>query len=67
MLEDDTLPAFSPAERAELYDHMNEIMAELHNLDVKELGLEKHGKTGNYAKRQINTWGRQYRLGIPGR
>jgi len=65
VLEDDRLPTFTPEERKELYDHMNEIMAELHKLDFVKLGLENHGKKGNYAKRQLNTWGRQFHLGIP--
>jgi aminoglycoside phosphotransferase (APT) family kinase protein len=36
-------------------------LARLHSYDFMELGLERHGKPGNYFERQINTWTKQYR------
>merc|ERR1711865_1194321 len=40
---------------------MGRILAELHKLDVKEIGLEGHGKAGGMSARQIKTWSRNYR------
>lgn len=53
------------AERAVIYDELNSIIATLHELDFEGLGLAKHGRRGNYARRQLKTWGRQFRLGEP--
>merc|ERR1712113_938132 len=65
VLEDERLEEESVESRAALYDHMNEIMAELHRLDYEALGLANHGKRGQFAQRQIKTWSRQFRLGEP--
>jgi aminoglycoside phosphotransferase (APT) family kinase protein len=65
VLSDDKMPEMTPLQRAQVYSQLNEIMAELHNLDFEKIGLGRHGKRGNYAKRQIKTWGRQFRLGCP--
>jgi aminoglycoside phosphotransferase (APT) family kinase protein len=62
VFRDADLPqAASPAERTKIYDHMNEILARLHTLDWKALGLDDFGKPGNYYARQIHRWGQQYR------
>lgn len=58
---DGMLPEQDPAERTAIYRSMIATLARLHNLDYREIGLENHGKTGNYFERQINTWTRQYR------
>lgn len=58
---DGTLPDQEPAERKAVYRSMIGTLAQLHNFDYREIGLEHHGKTGNYFERQINTWTRQYR------
>ena len=55
----------SGAERAVIYDELNSIIATLHELDFEGLGLAKHGRRGNYARRQLKTWGRQFRLARP--
>eukprot|EP00930_Biecheleria_cincta_P040690 TRINITY_DN27872_c0_g1_i1.p1 TRINITY_DN27872_c0_g1~~TRINITY_DN27872_c0_g1_i1.p1 ORF type:complete len:398 (+),score=59.42 TRINITY_DN27872_c0_g1_i1:44-1195(+) len=65
VLEDERMPDCSPEYRRQVWDHMNEIMAELHSLDIDKVGLGDFAKRGNYAKRQLQTWGRQFRLGIP--
>ena len=65
VLSDDRMPGLMPLERAQIYDNLNEIMAALHQIDFDAIGLGKHGKRGNYAKRQLRTWGRQFRLGCP--
>lgn len=65
VLSDDKMPNMKPAERAAIYDQLNYIMAEFHKIDFEAIGLAKHGKRGNYAARQLKTWGRQFRLGAP--
>ncbi|TNE40262.1 MAG: phosphotransferase family protein [Alphaproteobacteria bacterium] len=55
------IPEAEPAERAAIYDAMNDAMARLHNADVDALGLGDFGKKGNYFERQIGRWTKQYR------
>jgi aminoglycoside phosphotransferase (APT) family kinase protein len=58
---DQRLNGFTPAERAALFDSMNETIARLHSLDPIALGLESFGRPGNYLARQIDRWTKQYR------
>lgn len=58
--EDFTLPDTNPAERAAIYDSMNETIAHLHGIDPDAIGLSDYGRDGNYFERQINLWMRQY-------
>ena len=51
----------SNAERGAMYDEMNRVLASLHKLDPKALGLADFGKPGNYFERQVNRWTKQYR------
>lgn len=48
-------------ERRTIYDDMNSILARLHRVDWKTLGLEDFGRPGNYYARQIHRWTQQYR------
>ena len=57
---DHMLPKCSPEERALIYRNKNRVIASLHSVDFKEVGLENYGKSGNYVARQVNTWTRQY-------
>ncbi|MCC7121070.1 MAG: phosphotransferase family protein [Gammaproteobacteria bacterium] len=57
---DHLIPEFDNAQRAALYDHMNEVLAELHLLDYERAGLADFGKPGNYFARQIGRWTKQY-------
>ena len=57
---DPTMPDLTPAERAAAYDSMNEVLAKLHSYDYMALGLENHGRPGNYFVRQISRWSKQY-------
>jgi aminoglycoside phosphotransferase (APT) family kinase protein len=61
-LWDGTLPDSNPGDRRAIYDQMIDTLALLHSYDPSELGLEKHGKPGNYCERQISRWTKQYRL-----
>jgi len=47
--------------RGELYKDINRVLALLHSLDYKSLGLEGFGKESGFAARQIKTWTRNYR------
>lgn len=55
------LPGMEPAERAAIYDAMNDTMAKMHNVDIDAVGLADFGKQGNYFERQIGRWTKQYR------
>ena len=57
---DHMLPKCSPEERAIIYKNKNKVIASLHSVDYKKVGLEDYGKSGNYVARQVNTWTRQY-------
>ena len=57
---DHMLPKCSPEERALIYRNKNKVIASLHSVNYKEVGLEDYGKSGNYVARQVNTWTRQY-------
>jgi len=64
VLWDQSLPGFSPAERAAVYDEMNRVLAALHGCDVQALGLADYGKPGSYFERQIGRWSKQYAASI---
>jgi aminoglycoside phosphotransferase (APT) family kinase protein len=49
-----------PAERAAIYDAMNETLARLHSVDYAAIGLLDYGKPTDYVARQIARWTRQY-------
>jgi aminoglycoside phosphotransferase (APT) family kinase protein len=61
VLWDQSLPGMTPQERAAYYDEMNRVIALLHTIDYKAIGLESYGKPGNYFARQIDRWTKQYR------
>ncbi|MDB5396401.1 MAG: aminoglycoside phosphotransferase [Rhodospirillales bacterium] len=60
-LWDPALPAMVATERAALYVEMNRVIAALHRVDYRAVGLESFGKPGNYFARQIARWIKQYR------
>lgn len=62
VLWDGTLPDLEPDERTGTYNAMIGTLARLHNLDYREIGLEGHGKPGNYFERQVHTWTKLYRM-----
>jgi aminoglycoside phosphotransferase (APT) family kinase protein len=61
VLVDPRLPGVPPAERARIYDAMNEVLARLHTVDWRAAGLGDFGRPGNYFARQIHRWAAQYR------
>ncbi|MES2150464.1 MAG: phosphotransferase [Pseudomonadota bacterium] len=60
VLWDQSLPGMTPAERGAIYDELNRVIAQLHNIDYAAIGLADFGKPGNYFARQIERWTRQY-------
>ena len=59
---DPRLPGLSPAERAGIFDSMNEVIAQLHQIDPVAAGLGDYGRPANYMQRQFGRWSKQYRL-----
>ena len=60
LFSDVTLPGLRPAERRAIYVEMIRVLAALHSVDYKALGLSDFGKSGNYYARQIGRWSKQY-------
>ena len=60
LFSDVTLPQLSPGERRAIYFEMIRVLAALHLVDYKALGLSDFGKSGNYYTRQIGRWSKQY-------
>jgi len=60
VLWDQALPGMTNHERAAIYDEMNRVIAALHSVDVRAVGLADYGKPGNYFERQIGRWSKQY-------
>lgn len=55
------LPSLSAEDRAALYADVVRILARMHSLDYRSLGLSDYGLAGDYAARQVKTWTRNYR------
>ncbi len=60
ILVDPSMPDQSPAERAAIFDSMNDILARLHKIDPASVGLADYGRSGQYIARQVARWSRQY-------
>jgi aminoglycoside phosphotransferase (APT) family kinase protein len=58
---DPSLPGMTPEQRGAIYDEMNRVIALLHGVDPVAAGLAGYGRPGQYLKRQIERWTRQYR------
>ena len=60
VLWEQSLPGMTPSERAAIYDEMNRVIAALHAVDPRAVGLADYGKPGSYFERQIGRWSKQY-------
>lgn len=58
---DPALPDMKIADRTKIYEDMNTVLADLHDVDVERAGLSDFGRPGNYFERQFSRWSRQYR------
>lgn len=59
--DDPRLPELDRAARAAVVDEMNRVLAAIHGVDLAAVGLEDYGPDGNYFRRQIDRWSKQYR------
>jgi aminoglycoside phosphotransferase (APT) family kinase protein len=60
VLWDQSLPGMSKAERFAIWDELNRVIASLHAIDYRSVGLDDFGKPGNYIQRQVGRWTKQY-------
>jgi aminoglycoside phosphotransferase (APT) family kinase protein len=60
VLWDQSLPGMTKAQRGEIWDELNRVVALLHTIDFGKIGLQDFGKPGNYIERQIARWTKQY-------
>lgn len=58
---DPRLPGFDNDARAAMFDDMNRVLAALHDVDYRAVGLEDFGRPGSYFARQLSRWSKQYR------
>ncbi|HEX9396846.1 MAG TPA: phosphotransferase family protein [Burkholderiales bacterium] len=61
VLWDQALPGMTRGQRAAIWDELNNVIATLHTIDYRAVGLEGFGKPGNYIERQVARWSKQYR------
>ncbi|NDY90534.1 phosphotransferase [Ideonella livida] len=66
VLWDPSLPELDTSGRAAHYDEMNRVIAALHRVDFRALGLGDYGKPGNYFERQIGRWSKQFLASVTG-
>jgi len=64
--DDPRLPNLNTETRADIYDQMNRVLAAIHGVDLAVSGLSDFGPDGNYYRRQIDRWTRQYRASETG-
>jgi aminoglycoside phosphotransferase (APT) family kinase protein len=58
---EDALPEVPAAERRAIYSELNRVLAALHSVDFKAVGLGDYGKPDRYVERQVARWTKQYR------
>ena len=60
IMRDPMMPEASPRERTACYDSMNDVLARLHRVDFRAVGLGDFGRPEAYVARQLARWTRQY-------
>lgn len=60
VLWDPLLPSVPKEGRRAVYEAEIDVIAALHQVDYKAVGLEDYGRPGNYVARQLSRWGKQY-------
>jgi aminoglycoside phosphotransferase (APT) family kinase protein len=58
---DARLPGVEPDQRQAMFAAMNDVIADLHRVDWRAVGLEGFGRPGGFLARQIGRWTTQYR------
>jgi aminoglycoside phosphotransferase (APT) family kinase protein len=59
--DDPRLSELAIPDRRAVQDEMNRVLAAIHSVDLKATGLDDYGPEGNYYRRQIDRWTKQYR------
>lgn len=59
--DDPRLPAVPLSDRRLYINEMADVLAAIHGVDLDAAGLADYGPRGNYFRRQIDRWTRQYR------
>jgi aminoglycoside phosphotransferase (APT) family kinase protein len=62
VLGDHKMAGISPADRGKIFDSMNDVLARIHNVDYRAVGLGDFGREGQYIQRQLARWSSQYDL-----
>lgn len=58
---DPRLPDLGISDRNAVFDDMNRVLAAIHSVNLDATGLSDYGPQGNYYRRQIDRWTKQYR------
>jgi aminoglycoside phosphotransferase (APT) family kinase protein len=61
IITDMAIPAVTPRERRLIYESLVDVLARLHTVDWRALGLADFGRPDNYVARQLHRWTQQYR------
>ncbi|XP_028711466.1 acyl-CoA dehydrogenase family member 10 isoform X1 [Peromyscus leucopus] len=64
--KDPSLPGLEPRQRQAIYTAMNQVLCRIHSVDLRATGLDSFGKQGDYIRRQVQTWTKQYRAAETG-
>lgn len=67
VLWDPALPEMERSDRAAYYDQMNQVLADVHSVDLEATGLSDYGRGGGFIERQIALWSRQYLASVTDR
>ncbi len=59
--DDPRLEDVAKEERSHYINNMIDVLAAIHQVDLAASGLEDYGPQGNYYRRQIDRWSKQYR------
>jgi len=62
ILGDPKMPGIAAVDRGKIFDSMNDVLARLHNVDYRRIGLGDFGREGQYIQRQLARWSSQYDL-----
>ena len=60
---DPLLPKLRPDERRSVYEALVDELTALHAIEPGTIGLAEFGPSGNYFRRQVKRWTKQYRAG----
>ena len=61
IITDLAIPGVTPRERRLIYESLVDVLARLHTVDWRALGLGDFGRPDHYVARQLHRWTQQYR------